>query len=131
MESVKKMWCSVIDDCNRKRSVEIQGDTYEVWTHDEKEVEEPLKTYASKLHKIIIQDEGYKYIPHKTYKLLAECTNLKYARHECREPEPMTHFLEFLPPDNLEYLSIDFRERYDNTTGPQVDELLKKVNVFI
>ncbi|KAK0095137.1 hypothetical protein PV326_009135 [Microctonus aethiopoides] len=69
-------------------------------------IEKPLKRFASQLKKIQIATENRKDFPLNVYKLLTECTNLNYAQLECVRSRSVERFLEFMPHDNLEHLSI-------------------------
>ncbi|KAK0179378.1 hypothetical protein PV327_005136 [Microctonus hyperodae] len=109
MGSIHKIWCSVVDHRNLEEIVGIQDDVFKVWTDDPKDIKEPLEKYGSDLKKIIIQDEGDEDIPPSIYQLLAKCTKLNYARVECRDHDRLELFLKYLPADNLEDLSINFR----------------------
>ncbi|KAK0084852.1 hypothetical protein PV325_006267 [Microctonus aethiopoides] len=107
MGSIHKMCIHVVDiRDHRSYSKKIQNDVLKIRTSNGRYLEKPLRKFASNLYKIKIEDNGRWDTSPYIYKLLKKCTNLTYARLVCQRSQSVEHFLEFLPTDNLEDLSI-------------------------
>lgn len=98
-------------------------------TNNSTALKKPWKNFANNLNKIQIEYRSRKRIPPYIYKLLAKSTKLKYARFVCSQLLSLKQFLEFLPTENLENLSIyleplyapaypDLRDQIENVSVP-------------
>ncbi|KAK0172446.1 hypothetical protein PV328_005762 [Microctonus aethiopoides] len=63
----------------------------------------------------------------KVYKLLAKCTQLKYARFECSKSRSLRLLLEALPTENLETLSMQLLGLKYRGVRPEWNHLMGNV----
>ncbi|KAK0179384.1 hypothetical protein PV327_005142 [Microctonus hyperodae] len=111
MRSIHRMRCRVNDYRKYGRLVRLDCGALDVWSDDTTHLEKILEKFASNLNKIKIEDSIRSDAPCFNFKLLNKCTKLNYARLECFHDRLLEQFLEFLPTDNLEYLSINYNRK--------------------
>ncbi|KAK0174246.1 hypothetical protein PV327_011109 [Microctonus hyperodae] len=131
MRSIHKMYCDVyhhICEPVVKPSVDILNNVLVLSICTRPYLAKRLKKFASNLHTIVIHDtECDCYMLYKFYRLLPKCTKLKSAQLNCNIPMTATAFLQFLPTDNLENLSINMSFRPYPIVISELSELMRKV----
>ncbi|KAK0172500.1 hypothetical protein PV328_005810 [Microctonus aethiopoides] len=124
LRSIHKMRVDLTDDVRCRRFVRHHQNVLEILTNNLADIEKPLEKLASNLNKIDIEDKTQHGISSDVYKLLSNCTELKYIRLCCRRSQSVKEFLKFLPTDNLEHLLIQLPRTYEDDQ-PHLNHLMK------